>query len=99
MPNLSTQSIVKMKISNLAAAAGLIMSVLLNPAWADGTSETRQTESTTISIAGHEVPVVKGGLYDRYRSNPPLSVIASEAPDVDLSLVQGTQEGESEYWL
>ncbi|MCP3020416.1 acetoacetate decarboxylase (ADC) [Cupriavidus basilensis] len=73
-----------MKISNLAAA-GVIMSVFLNPAWADGTSETRQTESTTISIAGHEVPVVKGGLYDRYRSNPPLFVIASEAPDVDLS--------------
>ncbi|WP_439682727.1 Acetoacetate decarboxylase (ADC) [Cupriavidus oxalaticus] len=44
-----------------------------------------KTENTTIDIAGHEVPVVKGGLYDRYRSNPPLSVIASEAPDVDLS--------------
>nr|WP_237142645.1 acetoacetate decarboxylase family protein [Pseudomonas citronellolis] len=42
-----------------------------------------------IDIAGHEVPVVKGGLYDRYRSNPPLSVIAAEAPDVDLSWFKG----------
>jgi hypothetical protein len=41
--------------------------------------------SNTIDIAGHPVPVVAGGLYDRYRSNPPLSVIQAEAPDVDLS--------------
>ena len=74
-----------MKTSDLAAATGVLLSALLNPAWADGTSDTKQTESTTISIADHEVPVVKGGLYDRYRSNPPLSVIESEAPDVDLS--------------
>jgi hypothetical protein len=41
-------------------------------------------EFTAIDLAGQQVPVVKGGLYDRYRSNPPLSVIAAEAPDVDL---------------
>ena len=40
---------------------------------------------TEINLAGQVVPVVKGGLYERYRSNPPLSVIAAEAPDVDLS--------------
>lgn len=40
--------------------------------------------SSTIDIDGHPVPVVAGGLYDRYRSNPPLSVIQAEAPDVDL---------------
>lgn len=74
-----------MKIRNIAATAGVILSFLLNPSWADDTSRTMKTENTTIDIAGHEVPVVKGGLYDRYRSNPPLSVIASEAPDVDLS--------------
>ena len=44
-----------------------------------------QTDSTLIDIAGHQVPVVKGGLYDRFRSNPPLSVIAAEVPGVDLS--------------
>ncbi|MDG0832927.1 acetoacetate decarboxylase (ADC) [Pelomonas saccharophila] len=44
-----------------------------------------QPQTTTIDVAGQPVPVVKGGLYDRYRSNPPLSVIAAEAPDVDLS--------------
>ncbi|WP_432260982.1 acetoacetate decarboxylase (ADC) [Cupriavidus sp. TMH.W2] len=51
-----------------------------------------QAESTTINIAGHEVPVVRGGLYDRYRSNPPLSVIESEAPDVDLSWLKGLRK-------
>lgn len=43
------------------------------------------TAANTIDIAGHPVPVVAGGLYDRYRSNPPLPVIEAEAPDLDLS--------------
>lgn len=42
-------------------------------------------ESTVIDLAGHDVPVLKGGLYDRFQSNPPLSVIAEERPDIDLS--------------
>ncbi|GAB2477934.1 acetoacetate decarboxylase family protein [Comamonas humi] len=49
-----------------------------------------QTEaSTVIQIDRNDVPVVKGGLYDRFRSNPPLSVVAAEAPDIDLSWFQG----------
>ncbi|MBI5924542.1 MAG: acetoacetate decarboxylase (ADC) [Aquabacterium sp.] len=43
------------------------------------------TASTQIKLGSLDVPVVKGGLYDRYRSNPPLSVIATEAPELDLS--------------
>jgi len=50
------------------------------------------TETNTIDIAGHQVPVVKGGLYDRYRSNPPLSVIAAELPGVDLSWFKGLEK-------
>jgi len=50
------------------------------------------TETTTIDIAGHPVPVVKGGLYDRFRSNPPLSVIAAEVPGVDLSWFKGLEK-------
>lgn len=50
------------------------------------------TETSTIEIAGHPVPVVKGGLYDRYRSNPHLSVIAAELPGVDLSWFKGLQK-------
>ncbi|MFY0727346.1 acetoacetate decarboxylase (ADC) [Pseudomonas sp. NFX15] len=50
------------------------------------------TETNTIDIAGHTVPVVKGGLYDRYRSNPPLSVIAAELPGVDLSWFKGLEK-------
>lgn len=46
---------------------------------------SQPSETVTIDIAGHDVPVVKGGLYDRYHSNPPLSVIAEEDPALDLS--------------
>lgn len=53
---------------------------------------TDQPESTTIDIAGHPVPVMKGGLYDRYRSNPPLSVVEAEAPDVDMSWFKQLQK-------
>ncbi|UDM53842.1 acetoacetate decarboxylase (ADC) [Cupriavidus sp. MP-37] len=81
-----------MKTSKLAAAAGILLSTHLSAAWADGTSDQQQDGSTTISIAGHQVPVVKGGLYDRYRSNPPLAVIEAEAPGVDLSWFKGLRK-------
>ncbi len=81
---MTAQRTVKMKIRNLAAT-GAVLSTAFSPAWADGVSDDRPTETTAIHIAGHEVPVVKGGLYDRYRSNPPLAVIESEAPEVDLT--------------
>ncbi|WP_445288561.1 acetoacetate decarboxylase (ADC) [Variovorax atrisoli] len=35
---------------------------------------------------------MKGGLYDRYRSNPPLSVVEAEAPDVDMSWFKQLQK-------
>ncbi|QYK07158.1 acetoacetate decarboxylase (ADC) [Shewanella zhangzhouensis] len=38
-----------------------------------------------MDLAGHRVPIVKDGLYDRYRSNPPLSEIAKESPATDLT--------------
>lgn len=38
-----------------------------------------------IHLAGHQVPVLKDGLYDRFLSNPPLSVVAEERPEFDLS--------------
>lgn len=47
--------------------------------------DSNTKSSTMIELAGLQVPVVAGGLYARFRSNPPLSVIAHEAPDVDLS--------------
>ncbi|UJJ33269.1 acetoacetate decarboxylase (ADC) [Halopseudomonas maritima] len=46
---------------------------------------TDSTDSVIIDIAGHQVPVVAGGLYDRFHSNPPLDVIAEEDPTLDLS--------------
>ncbi|PYC21784.1 acetoacetate decarboxylase (ADC) [Pseudomonas mosselii] len=49
-------------------------------------------ETTQIDIAGLSVPVLKGGLYDRYRSNPPLAVIQAEAPGIDLSWFKGLEK-------
>jgi len=75
-------------MKTLQRSTALTLSLLASatPSWA-GTSPPFET--TTIQIGGHDVPVVKGGLYDRFRSNPPLSVIAAEAPDVDLSWFKG----------
>ena len=53
--------------------------VLLNqaPAHADHQDfNQHEVEYKTINLAGYPVPVIKDGLYDRFRSNPPLSVIA-----------------------
>lgn len=65
------------QVSSVAAIAAVLIIALAGPVWA--------AEQTIIDLAGHQVPVVKGGLYDRFGSNSPLSVIAEEAPDVDLS--------------
>lgn len=76
-----------MKIA--AAVSALIWSAAAVPSRADSPVENKQV---IINIAGHDVPVAAGGLYDRYRSNPPLSVIAAEAPELDLSLFKGIKK-------
>jgi len=63
----------------VAAAATSVSS------WAQPAAPEPAKAEKVIDIAGHPVPVVPGGLYDHFRSNPPLSVIAAEAPDIDLS--------------
>ena len=74
-----------MKFSNLLVVAGVLLNALAFPSWAAGLPESEPVRAVTTSIAGQDIPVVAGGLYDRYHSNPPLSVIATEAPDIDLS--------------
>jgi hypothetical protein len=65
---------------------GFVLSLVVgNVVWAGGSLKSTPPNTAMIDIAGNPVPVLAGGLYDRYRSNPPLSVIASEAPDIDLS--------------
>lgn len=54
------------------------------------------SDSTLINLAEHKVPVLKGGLYDRFRSNPPLSVIAEERPGIDLSWFKTIQKQKKE---
>lgn len=71
---------------------GLLFSSIANLGLAGTPEMLTSTETNTIEIAGHPVPVVKGGLYDRYRSNPPLSVIAAELPGVDLSWFKGLEK-------
>lgn len=80
-----------MKLAS-AVVTGLLFSSVANHALAGTPEMPSQTETNTIDIAGHAVPVVKGGLYDRYRSNPPLSVIAAELPGVDLSWFKGLEK-------
>ncbi|WP_367084741.1 acetoacetate decarboxylase (ADC) [Pseudomonas sp. HOU2] len=77
-----------MKLAS-AVLTGLLITTFANAALAETPEMRDLTETTTIDIAGHSVPVVKGGLYDRFRSNPPLSVIAAEVPGVDLSWFKG----------
>lgn len=89
-----------MKIKLISLLIGVLLNALAFTSFAENLRNTVEentqaahtttntnpiTNSSIIDIAGYKVPVVKGGLYDRYRSNPPLHVIQSEAPDVDLS--------------
>ncbi|MBD9630007.1 acetoacetate decarboxylase family protein [Pseudomonas sp. PDM19] len=67
-----------------ALACGFLLGAFVLPSWASEPSPPATAQAST-TIAGQVIPVVAGGLYDRYHSNPPLSVIAQEAPEIDLS--------------
>lgn len=72
-----------------AAVSGCILGTTAAPSRADTAAASTPL---IIDIAGHEVPVAAGGLYARFRSNPPLSVIAAEAPELDLSWFKGIRK-------
>ncbi|WJN60428.1 hypothetical protein OH686_16910 [Pseudomonas sp. SO81] len=72
--------------------AGVLLSAMALSSWATGLPQAGQPVTATTRIAGQDIPVVAGGLYDRYRSNPPLSVIAAEAPGIDLSWFKGLKK-------
>ncbi len=55
-----------------------------------------KADSRVIDLAGHKVSVLKGGLYDRFRSNPPLSILAEERPDIDLNWFKTIQKQQKE---
>jgi hypothetical protein len=74
-----------MKLGPIAAVAGLFLNAVALSSWAGDLPDAKQAGTATTTIAGQDIPVVAGGLYDRYHSNPPLAVIAAEAPDIDLS--------------
>jgi hypothetical protein len=54
-----------------AVLSGLLFNTFANPALAETPEMPSPTETTSIDIAGHQVPIVKNGLYDRFRSNRP----------------------------
>lgn len=55
-------------------------------------AQAEEQEHSIIRLVNYDVPVIKDGLYDRFRSNPPLSVIAAESPQTDLSWFKTLQK-------
>ncbi|WP_430461503.1 hypothetical protein ACQUQU_01630 [Thalassolituus sp. LLYu03] len=75
-----------MSIKTFAAVAAVLMGTFTVQVQAGEDSLAGVSAGMNIiDIGGHPVPVQSGGLYDRYRSNTPLEVVAAEHPDVDLS--------------
>ena len=61
------------------------LSVFALPVLSENLGSLDGRETSLIDIAGYEVPVLKNGLYDRFRSNPPLNLIQRIDPSLDLS--------------
>ena len=78
----------RLRRQRTAVLAGMIFNLVAMPAWA----QEADAHAATVDIAGHSVPVEAGGLYHRFHSNPPMSVIADEAPDIDLSWFRGLKK-------
>lgn len=74
-----------MNVKNTLLAAATSLLTLTATAWSQAPAANKPVAQSVINIAGNQVSVPAGGLYDRFRSNPPLSVVATESPNTDLS--------------
>ncbi|WP_052813828.1 hypothetical protein [Shewanella sp. cp20] len=81
-----------MNMREMVKVIGIGIGLTISSMSVQSATEQDRQDVSIIDIAGHQVPVAKGGLYDRFRSNPPLSVILQEAPDIDLSWFEGIQK-------
>lgn len=81
-----------MNTREMVKVVGIGIGLLISSMSVQSATEQDNQDVSIIDIAGHKVPVTQGGLYDRFRSNPPLSVIRQEAPNVDLSWFEGIQK-------
>lgn len=68
----------------------------LPPETARPPADRDAANTATVDLAGHEVPVLEGGLFDRFRSNPPLSVVQGARPELDLSWFEGITKEKKE---
>jgi len=80
-PNLALE---KATLTTLAAEA------------AQPTPDRDAANTATVDLAGHVVPVLEGGLFDRYRFNPPLTVVQAERPALDLGWFEGIAKEKKE---
>lgn len=74
-----------MNFKNTLLAAAVSLLTVTATAWAQSPAAAKSPTPSVVDIGGNKVPVTAGGLYDRFRSNPPLSVVAAESPNTDLS--------------
>ncbi len=68
----------------------------LSPVTARQMADRDAANTATVDLAGHDVPVLEGGLFDRYRSNPLLSVVQAARPTLDLSWFEGIPKEKNE---
>lgn len=59
-----------MNTSEMVKVDGIGIGLLISSMSVQSATETDKQDLSIIEIAGHKVPVTKGGLYDRFRSNP-----------------------------
>lgn len=70
---------------NLVLSQASIHEISSDRAAASTAPEVDAGNNAIIELGGHDVPVLEGGLFDRFRSNPPLSVVQEERPTLDVS--------------
>ncbi|EEW56891.1 conserved hypothetical protein [Ruegeria sp. TrichCH4B] len=82
-------------VAAIGAALLFVPNLILNQATIDDfpsevalaspAPEVDAGNNAVIELASHQVPVREDGLFDRFRSNPPLSVVRDEQPTLDVS--------------
>lgn len=83
--NIISFSVVSLFFSGCALDKAVIKDVRNHDTTKFLSKDMTSNKKNMIEMAGHQVPVLQNGLYDNFRSNPPLTSIAEGRPDLDLS--------------
>lgn len=85
MMSVFSVSVVSLLLSGCTSDKAVIRNITKDDTAKFVSKDKGTGKTTVVEMAGHKVPVLQNGLYDKFRSNPPLTSVAEGRANLDLS--------------